>query len=211
MYGKPRAAKKLFFDAIPRSVDDYLQHLEKFRAETPAQQLEDPVWHIHDGKPPAPAAHLSFSVLLNLASVCHTQDKAVLWGFISRYTPAVTPNTAPMLDRLVGHAIAYFRDFVRPAKRYRSPSEVERLAFADLLGELERLPAGASAEDIQTRVYEVGKRHPYPDLRAWFQSLYEVLLGQPSGPRMGSFIALYGRAETATLIRRALAGEDLAA
>jgi lysyl-tRNA synthetase class 1 len=117
----------------------------------------------------------------------------------------------PMLDRLVGYAIAYYRDFVKPKKQYRAPSAIERAALEDLRGTLEALPAGASAEDIQQEVYEVGKRHPFPDLRAWFKSLYEVLLGQSEGPRMGSFIALYGKAETIALIDRALAGEDLSA
>ena len=119
--------------------------------------------------------------------------------------------TAPLLDRLVGHAIAYYRDFVKPAKRYRPPDTTERAALADLLAELERLPPDADAEAIQYQVYEVGKRHPFPELHAWFKALYEVLLGQSQGPRFGSFVAVYGRPETAALIRRALAGEDLSA
>jgi len=115
------------------------------------------------------------------------------------------------MDRLVGFAINYYRDFVKPAKRYRPPDATERAALADLLVELERLPPDADAEAIQYQVYEVGKRHPFPELRAWFQALYEILLGQSQGPRFGSFVAVYGRAETAALIRRALAGEDLSA
>src|SRR5262249_48219849 len=114
-------------------------------------------------------------------------------------------------DRLVGHAIAFYRDFVKPAKRYRAPSAMEREALAELLDALERLPAEADAEAIQTELYAIGKRHAFSDLRAWFQALYEILLGQSQGPRMGSFIALYGRAETTALIRRVLAGETLAA
>ena len=212
MYHKPRAAKRLYFDAIPRAVDDYLGWLDKLAQQGPAARLENPAWHIHDGRPPEPEkAHLSFAVLLNLAGVSHAEDKAALWRYISRYAPDASPATAPLLDRLVGHAIAYYRDFVKPAKRYRPPSETERAALADLLAELERLPPDADAEAIQTRVYEVGKRHPFPDLRAWFQALYEILLGQSQGPRFGSFVAVYGRAETAALIRRALAGEDLSA
>ncbi len=211
MYQKPRAAKRLYFDVIPRAVDDYLAFLEKFPQEDAARRLENPVWHIHDGEPPAIRLQLSFNVLLNLAGVCNSEDPAVLWGFISRYAPGSTPQTAPFLDRLVGHAIAYYRDFIKPAKRYRAAGDTERAALAELLQELERLPAGASAEDIQFQVYEVGKRHPFADLKAWFQALYEILLGQTQGPRMGTFIALYGLPETCALIRRALAGEDLSA
>ncbi len=210
MYNKPRAAKRLYFDVIPRAVDDYLSHLAGFAREAdPAKRLENPVWHIHDGRPPAPQAGLGFSILLNLAGVCNTKDPAVLWGFISRYAPEANPESAPLLDRLVGHAVAYYRDFVKPNKRYRAPDETERAALEDLLAELEALPGDAEAEAIQTQVYEVGKRHPFPDLKSWFRALYEILLGQSQGPRMGSFFALYGLAESKALIGRALAGEDL--
>jgi lysyl-tRNA synthetase class 1 len=212
MYHKPRAAKRLYFDVIPKTVDDYLSFLESYGRETePAKRLENPAWHIHDGAPPDDGSPLAFALLLNLAGVCNSEDPAVLWGFISRYAPGATPETAPLLARLVDHAIAYYRDFVKPAKRYRGPDAVERAALEDLLSELKALPADADAEAIQTQVYEVGKRHPLPDLRAWFKALYEILLGQSQGPRMGSFIALYGRAETVQLIERALAGEDLSA
>ncbi|MEX1204009.1 MAG: lysine--tRNA ligase, partial [Dongiaceae bacterium] len=150
MYHKPRAAKRLYFDAIPRAVDDYLGWLDKLAQQGPAARLENPAWHIHDGRPPpAEKAHLSFAVLLNLAGVSHSEDKAALWRYISRYAPEASPATAPLLDRLVGHAIAYYRDFVKPAKRYRPPSETERAALADLLAELERLPPDADAEAIQ--------------------------------------------------------------
>ena len=212
MYQKPRAAKRLYFDVIPKTVDDYLSFLERYNAETdPAGRLESPVWHIHDGVPPAEASPLAFALLLNLVGVCNSEDPAVLWGFIARYAPDAGPESAPLLARLVDHAIAYYRDFVKPAKRYRGPDEVERRALEDLLGELKSLPDDADAEAIQTQVYEVGKRHPLPDLRSWFKALYEILLGQSQGPRMGSFIALYGRQETIRLIERALAGEDLSA
>jgi len=211
MYQKPRAAKRLYFDVIPRAVDDYLTFLDKYPAETPAQRLENPVWHIHDGKPPVGGLPLGFGILLNLASVAHAQDKAALWGYISRYVPDATPENQPLLDRLVGHALAYYRDFVKPAKRYRAPSELERQALADLRAELAALPAGAKPDEIQDRVYEVGKRHAFPELKAWFAALYEVLIGQATGPRMGSFIALYGIPETIALIDKALAGEDLSA
>ena len=211
MYQKPRAAKRLYFDVIPRAVDDYLTFLDKFPEESEAQRLENPVWHIHDGHPPKGGLPIGFGILLNLASVAHAKDKAALWGYISRYVPEATPENQPLLDRLVGYALAYYRDFVKPAKRYRAPGEVERQALADLRAELAALPAAASPDEIQDRVYAVGKRHAFADLRAWFQALYEILLGQATGPRMGSFIALYGLGETSALIDKALAGEDLSA
>jgi lysyl-tRNA synthetase, class I len=209
MYQKPRAAKRLYFDVIPRAVDDYLASLDRFADEAPAQRLENPVWHIHDGHPPRGGLPIGFGILLNLASVAHAEDKAALWGYISRYAPQATPENQPLLDRLVGHALAYYRDFVKPAKRYRAPSQMERAALADLKAALDALPDTAPADDIQNEVYAVGKRHAFADLRAWFQALYEVLIGQSTGPRMGSFIALYGLRETSALIDRVLAGQDL--
>lgn len=209
MFGKPRAAKRLYFDVIPRAVDDYLAFLGKFGGEEAVSQIESPVWHIHNGHPPVPATALSFSLLLNLVSACNSDDKAVLWGFIQRYAPDATPAADPMLDRLVDHAIRYYVDFVKPNKAYKTPSSQDRAALQDLFGRLEALDAQTSAEDIQTEVYEVGKAHGYEPLREWFKALYQTLLGQEQGPRMGSFIALYGLENTRTLIGKVLAGEKL--
>jgi len=212
MFQKPKTAKRLYFDVIPRNVDDYLTHVEKFPGLDEKKQIDSPAWHIHRGQPPQESAHLSFNILLNLASVCHTEDKAVLWHFISRYRPDATPENAPILDSLVGYAINYYRDFVKPSKHYRAAGAEEKAALEDLLAVLGTLPADAAAEDIQTEVYEVGKRHGcFTDLRAWFQALYQILLGQDQGPRLGSFVALYGLEETKALLARAIAGEDLAA
>jgi lysyl-tRNA synthetase class 1 len=211
MFQKPKTAKRLHFDVIPRAVDEYLAHLERYPGQEPEKHLDNPAWHIHAGQPPVEDAHLSFNVLLNLANVCHSEDKAVLWHFISRYRPDATPETAPILDRLVEYAVNYYRDFVKPAKEYRAASDDERAALEDLAATLATLPVDAEAATIQTEVYEVGKRHPFPDLKSWFRALYEILLGQAQGPRMGSFIALYGMEESIGLLRRAAAGEDLSA
>jgi lysyl-tRNA synthetase class 1 len=211
MYQQPRRAKRLHFDVIPKAVDEYLTYLTKFADETPQAQLENPVWHIHNGVVPANDVKLTFGVLLNLSSVIHAEEASVLWGFISRYNPTVTPGSSPLLARLIDYALAYYRDFVKPAKRYRAPDETERAALEALGLALEAAPANSDAEALQTIVYEIGKTHDFPELRLWFKAIYEVLLGQEQGPRMGSFIALYGRLETVKLIRRALAGEDLSA
>ena len=211
MYLRPRAAKRLYFDVIPKSVDDYLTLLAAYAREGEAERLENPIWHVHHGSPPAAAPPVGFALLLNLASVCHAEDKGVMWGFISRYAAGVTPASQPLLDRLVGYALAYYRDFVKPAKRYRAPSPEERAAMEDLLAVLARLSPGSEGEAIQNEIYEIGKRHRFANLRDWFKALYEVLLGQSQGPRMGPFIALYGIPETEALLKKALAGEDLSA
>ena len=205
MFQKPRAAKKLFFDVIPKAVDEYRTWIEKYPGQEETQRLENPAYHIHSGEPPAPEQDLTFGILLNLASVANAEDKSVLWGFISRYRPEATPETAPLLDRLVGYAIQYYQDFVKPEKSYRAPNAAERAALADLRAALDEVPAGCAAEDLQSKVFEIGKAHGFENLRDWFKALYETLLGQSQGPRMGSFIALYGISETQALIDQALA------
>jgi lysyl-tRNA synthetase class 1 len=143
-------------------------------------------------------------MLLNLASVVNAESPEMLWGFIRRYSPGATPDEMPFLARLVDCALAYYADFVRPTKSFREPDDNERAALADLAASLRLLPEGASAEDVQTLLYDIGKRHAFPELRAWFSCLYQVLLGQQEGPRFGQFVALYGVAETITLIEAAL-------
>ena len=215
MFQQPRRAKRLYFDVIPKASDEWLNVLDAFaREEAPAKRLDSPAWHVHAGAPPAPlkldGVPISFSMLLNLASACHAQDKGVLWGFISRYAADATPESHPMLDGLAGYAVRYFHDFVKPTKTFRPADDRERAAMADLSERLKTDLAAASAEDIQQAVYDIGKAAAFDPLRAWFQALYEVLLGQSQGPRFGSFAALYGPGETAALIDKALAG-DLAA
>ena len=208
MYQKPKAAKKLHFDVIPKTVDEYLVHLAKYPAEEPKAKLDNPVWHIHAGAPPHADLPISFALLLNLVSVSNAEDKATLWGFIRKYAPHATPEQHPVLDQLVGYALRYYHDFVKPAKTYRLPAAPEREGLTALADALGRVRAGASSEELQTVVYEAGKAHGFADnLRAWFGALYEVLLGQSQGPRFGGFIELYGVDNTRALITRALKGE----
>jgi lysyl-tRNA synthetase class 1 len=211
MFNSPRRAKRLYFDVIPRAVDEYIAHLDKYAQLDQAGRLAGPLWHIHAGRPPEATVPLGFALLMNLAGAANAEDKAVLWGFIRRYVPEATPENQPILDALAGYAVTYYQDFVKPTKRYRAPEATERAALEELAAALEAMPEGASAEELQSEVYEIGKRHDFESLRDWFRALYEVLLGQSQGPRMGSFIALYGLGETIQLIERALAGEDLSA
>ena len=206
MYNQPQRAKRLYFDVIPRAVDEYIANIDKMAAQEPAAQVINPAWHIHGGRLPNHAGSpISFAMLLNLASVVNAHEPDILWGFIRRYAPAATPETEPLLARLVDHAVAYYQDFVRPEKTYRDPIPEERAAIQDLGQTLAALPPDANAETIQNAVFEIGKRHPFPELRAWFSALYQVLLGQKEGPRFGGFVALYGIEETIGLIDAALA------
>jgi len=217
MYREPKAAKRLYFDVIPRTVDEYQQHLEAYQRQDARQRLANPVWHIHAGAPPAPDMPITFTMLLTLVSSSNAENAETLWGFIARYRPGVTPTTHPKLDAMVGYAIHYFRDFVLPAKRFRDPTEAERAALIDLRDALSQLPGNASAEAIQDVVYEVGRREPFLDHKKkakdgkpgvsleWFNALYQVLLGQEKGPRFGSFVAVYGLQNTVDMIDGALA------
>jgi lysyl-tRNA synthetase class 1 len=206
MYQSPKSAKRLYFDVIPKAADEYLQHLDAWTRRPSADpDMNNPVWHVHAGKPPAKPSPVSFSLMLNLVSAADAGSKDVLWGFLSKHIPGATPESEPLLDRLVGYALNYYEDFVRPNKRFRSPDAKERAAMEDLLARFRALPQDADAETIQNEVYEVGKTHGFEPLRSWFQALYEVLLGQSQGPRFGSFAAIFGLDRTIALIEEKLA------
>jgi lysyl-tRNA synthetase class 1 len=219
MFQKPRSAKKLYFDVIPRAVDEYLQFLSAYPKQDGKQQLDNPVWHIHAAQPPKPELPITFGLLLNLVSVSHAHSKDVLWGFLARYAPGATPENNPILDRLAGYAIRYYEDFVKPTKKFRAPDDVEISALQSLDATLAALPAGADGDTIQNALLDVGRAIPrYQDPTKvspsggpgvkldWFQAIYEILLGQERGPRLGTFVALYGIPETRALIAKALSG-----
>ncbi len=207
MFLKPRTAKRLSWDVIPKAVDEYHQQLRAFPDQSPDQQVANPVWHIHAGTPPASNMIVSFAMLLNLASVAGAAGKSGLWGFIQRYAPEASPETHPDLDAAAGFALAYFNDFVAPARVFRAPDPKERAAMEDLAMRLRDWDGGLDAEALQTVAFAVGRDHAFEPLRDWFKALYEVLLGASQGPRFGGFIALYGVDETVALIEKALAGE----
>lgn len=229
MYQKPKTAKRLYFDVIPKAVDEYHQQLRAYPGQDQKAQLNNPVFHIHGHNVPASDMIVPFAMLLNIASVSSAEDKATLWGFINKYAPEATPETHPNMDDAAGFAVRYFNDFVKPTKTYRAPSEAERAALkalAEALGSEEAalvaiaaknekmgrddpLPAAdfSDEEFLQSIVFAIGKLHDFEPLRDWFTAIYEVLLGASQGPRFGGFIALYGVTETIALIDSALAGE----
>jgi lysyl-tRNA synthetase class 1 len=221
MYQSPRSAKRLYFDVIPKNVDDYFTHLSNYAKQEIKERLGNPVWHIHGGKPQNIKMPISFSMLLNLAIAANAEDKSVLWGFIRRYVPDASPEKDPKLDELAGYAVRYFVEQVKPTRKFRAPDEIEREALKKLDETLAKLPSHATPEDVQAALYDVGRTiSRYQDLKAkgatpekpgvsvgWFNAIYQLLLGQERGPRFGSFVAVYGIPETRALIRQALAGE----
>ncbi|OYY81575.1 MAG: lysine--tRNA ligase, partial [Rhizobiales bacterium 35-66-30] len=218
MFQSPRSAKKLHFDVIPKAVDEYFSFLGRYPSQDWKNRLGNPVWHIHSGEPPAIDMPVSFTMLLNLASASNTEDESVLWGFLNRHVHGVSAQTHPKLAELVGYAVKYFHSFVKPNKVYRTPDAVEREALEALDAALAALPAEATADDIQTALYDVARPIPrYQDLKAkgatperpgvsvqWFNTLYQVLLGLEKGPRFGSFVEIYGVPETRALIKEKL-------
>ncbi|UFS74845.1 lysine--tRNA ligase [Tardiphaga sp. 37S4] len=217
MYREPKAAKRLFFDVIPRNVDEYQQFVEGYAKQDPKQRLSNPAWHIHASAPPVADMPVTFQLLLTLVSSSNAENAETLWGFIRRYRPGVSAATHPRLDAMVGYAINYYRDFVAPTKTFREPTDIERVALQDLRDALSQLPAEATPEDIQNAVYEIGRREPFLDHKKlakdgrpgvsldWFNMLYQVLLGQEKGPRFGSFVAVYGVQNAINMIDGALA------
>lgn len=207
MYLKPKTAKRMYFDVIPKAVDEYHQQLRAYHTQDATQQLANPVHHIHDGEVPVSTMVVSFAMLLNLASVSGAEDKETLWGFIRRYAPEASAETNPDLDQAAGFAVRYYNDFVKPNKTFRPADEKERAAMQDLVERLKDYDGGLEDEALQTIVFAVGKDHGFDPLRDWFKALYEVLMGASQGPRFGGFIALYGIPETIALIEDGLAGK----
>ena len=210
MYLKPKTAKRMHFDVIPKAVDEYHQQLRAYADQDTDARVSNPVFHIHGHNVPASTMVVPFSMLLNLASVSGAESKETLWGFIGRYAPDASPETNPDLDAAAGFAVRYYNDFVKPHKVFRLAQDHERVALEDLLARLKGWDGGLDAEELQSMVFAVGKAHGFEPLRAWFSTLYEVLLGAKQGPRFGGFIALYGVDETTALIEDALAGKLVA-
>ncbi|SFZ86268.1 lysyl-tRNA synthetase, class I [Devosia enhydra] len=206
MFQKPRTAKRLHFDVIPRAVDEYYAFIAAYETQDAAARLENPAFHVHYGAVPSPDVPLSFALLLNLVATANAEDAKVMWGFISRYIPGATPETHPELDKLASYAVRYFNDKVKPFKTYRAPTEQERAALQDLHDRLGAHIGSTDGGALQDLVYEIGKAHGFEPLRDWFKAIYQVLLGDDQGPRFGSFIALYGVDETRKLIADALSG-----
>ncbi len=206
MYQKPKTAKRMHFDVIPRAVDEYHQQLRAYAGQDAAARLANPVFHIHGHNVPASDMVVSFAMLLNLAAVASAEDTDTLWGFIRRYAPDAAPDTHPGLDAAAGFAVRYFQDFVKPQRTFRAPDETESAALADLASRLRSWDGETDAEELQSMVFAVGKDHGFEPLLDWFKAIYEVLLGASQGPRFGGFIALFGVDETVALIEKGLDG-----
>jgi lysyl-tRNA synthetase class 1 len=204
MYTNPKRAKKLYFDIIPKTTDEYFSHVKKFHDQTIDQKIENPVWHLHRGNPPQIDFPVTFTLLLNLASVCHAEDTDIVWGYISSYAPNIKRDKE--LDTLISLAVNYYNEKISPTKKYREPSPTEKKGIVELIEALSKLDDSVTSDEIQSIVFSIGKNLEYENLRDWFKGLYETVLGQSDGPRMGSFIKLYGVQSTKALLEKVLQG-----
>ncbi len=204
-YREPKSAKQLHMGVIANTVDEYFKFRESWHAQAIDKRLGNPVHHIHNGDVPTTQLPVSFGLLLNLVGVLGAgATSEQVWGYLANYIADATPETHPELNQLIGHALAYNRDVIAPTLSRRKATEAERAPLAALDAFLASESEDAGAEDIQTAIYEIGKTGEFENLRDWFKALYETLLGSSQGPRMGSFVALYGVANTRSLIAEAL-------
>jgi len=204
MFQKPKSAKKLFFDVIPKSVDEYFSYLNQFHQDEEKEKFNNPLWHIHEGNPPNFKSEITFNSLINLVSVCNSTEKKVIWGFVKEYDASLNAENNQEFDRLIDYAINFYTDFVMPKKKYIPIDNSNKDIFLDILNFLKKVDADLSSKDIQKQIYEIGKKHNFSNLRDYFKLIYQVLFGQEQGPRLGSFIKLFGISKSISLIEGTL-------
>ena len=201
MYQNPKRAKKLYKEIVPKAVDEYLDFIEKGKTQNELQLLMNPVWHVHNGKMPKEKIIMTFSMLLNLVETSNAGTKDLLWKFVKKYKKDISETEHPIFDNLISYAIKYFKDVIKQKKKYKKPNNSEKNALRALMNTLETCNDKMTPEDIQTKIYSVGKENGYKEnLRDWFKLIYEVVFGDENGPRMGNFISFFGVNETKQLI-----------
>jgi lysyl-tRNA synthetase class 1 len=202
MYQNPKRAKKLYKEVVPKAVDEYLDFIEKGKTQNELQLLMNPVWHVHNGRMPKEDMIMSFSMLLNLVETSNADNKELLWKFVKKHKKDISEDQHPIFDKLVSYAIKYFNDVIKQKKKYKTPNQNEKKALQALIGALDDCNDQMQPEEIQTKIYTVGKENGYKDnLRDWFKLIYEVVFGDENGPRMGFFISFFGVNETKKIIQ----------
>ena len=202
MYQNPKRAKKLYKEIVPKAVDEYLDFIEKGKNQNELQILLNPVWHVHNGTIPKENIIMTFSMLLNLVEASNANSKELLWKFVKKYKPNILEKDHPIFNMLIEYAIKYFNDVIKKNKKYKKPNLDEKKALEALVSALEKCTDEMQPEEIQTKIYSVGKENGYKEnLRDWFKLIYEVVFGDENGPRMGFFISFFGVKETQQLIK----------
>ncbi len=201
MFQNPTRAKRLYFDVIPKMTDEYLKLKKDFEASEVSEKYKSPIWFLNNEKEFNILENFSFNMILNLANVCNAESPEILWGFIENYYPDTDRKQFPLIQKLLEYGVEYYKKFVLPKKKYREPNDLERKGFTKLIQTLENLDNKSEAEDIQTKIYEIGMELKFSSLKDWFSGFYQVVLGQEQGPRLGSFIKFYGIKQTVELLK----------
>ena len=201
MFQNPTRAKRLYFDVIPKMADEYLKLKKDFEASEVSEKYNSPIWFLNNEKEFNILENFSFNMILNLANVCNAESPEILWGFIENYYPDINRKQFPLIQKLLEYGVEYYKKFVLPRKKYRFPNDLERKGFIKLIQTLETLDNKSEAEDIQTKIYEIGMELKFSNLKDWFSGFYQVVLGQEQGPRLGSFIKFYGIKQTIQLLK----------
>ena len=202
MYQNPKRAKKLYKEIVPKAVDEYLDFIDKSKNQDDKQLILNPVWHVHNGNIPKENMIMTFSMLLNLVETSNANTKDLLWKFVKKYKPNIKEENFPIFDKLIEYSIKFFNEVIKENKKYKKPNFDEKEALEELIKVLEECNDDMLPEEIQTKIYSVGKENGYKDnLRDWFKLIYEVVFGDENGPRLGFFISFFGIKETKELIK----------
>ena len=202
MFQNPTRAKRLYFDVIPKMTDEYLKLRKDFEVLDIDEKYKSPIWFLNNEKEFNILENFSFNMILNLANVCNAESPEILWSFIENYYPGIDRKKFPSIQKLLEYGVEYYKKFVLPRKKYRAPNNLEREGFIKLIETLETLDNKSEAEEIQTKVYEIGMELKFSNLKDWFSGFYQVILGQEQGPRLGSFIKFYGLKQTIELLKK---------
>ena len=202
MYQRPTTAKKLFFDVIPKNTDEYLAHLNKWNQE---DNPDNPSWHIHKSKNPNYKSKINYSLILNVVSVCKSDDPKVILGLIKNYQSEFSEIELDFINRMIHCGINYFKDFIQPNLKFKIPNSYELTILKEMVNKLSEIDPSADPDEFQSAIFTVGKGSDYKDnIRDFFKLIYEVVFGQENGPRLGSFTKIYTKEKTIELINSKL-------
>ncbi len=206
VYQEPNKARKLFWGVIPMATDSLIKELESPDDKNKA------CWAIWQGKYPT-FPPLSYQMLLNLVNIANTDNENVLWRYIKNYKPDINRENEYLLDKMVKGAINYYNDKIAPNKKYVVPTKEQKIIINELANRLESdykeadksLEGGDLADYLMGGVYEIGKNHFSNDKDAlrdkYFKMLYQVIMGQDTGPRFAQFVVAYGVENSIKLLR----------
>ena len=202
MFLSPQKAKKLSFDIIPRYVDDYITYAKHYlAADDDIKRFDNPIYHIAKEKIAdlklLVQSEISYSLILNLVSACHTDDPKIIWQYIENFAGDI--KGCIFIQQMVDGVIKYYQDFVQHHKKHVIPNATERHIIGILRNFLQNTALDTTAEVIQNELYRIARENNL-EMREWFKLLYQVLIGAESGPRFGSFVTLYGIAQIVELI-----------